>query len=99
MGQLVSFTLFTRIVRLWGAALVQVYIYYDVSGSQIAILLRIGYLISFQRYWKTDRAWLKVYVGVGWALDTIHQGLITKALYTYLITNFGNFLFLTFPQR
>ncbi|THH07209.1 hypothetical protein EW145_g3535 [Phellinidium pouzarii] len=47
----------------------------------------------FNRYLKED--WrLKLLVFVVWALDTTHQGLITHTAYTYLVTEYGNPLFL-----
>lgn len=47
----------------------------------------------FNRY-KEDSLWIKLLVFVVWALDTTHQGLITHTAYTYLISEYGNLLFL-----
>ncbi|KAH8113548.1 hypothetical protein DFH11DRAFT_306732 [Phellopilus nigrolimitatus] len=47
----------------------------------------------FNRYTK-DEWWMKTLVVWVWVLDTIHQGLITHTAYTYLITNYGNPVFL-----
>ncbi|KAL5501295.1 hypothetical protein ACEPAH_8555 [Sanghuangporus vaninii] len=47
----------------------------------------------FNRYTK-DELWMKTLVAVTWALDTTHQGLIIHTVYTYLITEYGNAVFL-----
>lgn len=47
----------------------------------------------FNRY-KEDSAWIKLLVFLVWGLDTLHQGLITHTAYTYLVTEYGNLLFL-----
>ncbi|KAH8109884.1 hypothetical protein DFH11DRAFT_893616 [Phellopilus nigrolimitatus] len=41
-----------------------------------------------------DELWIKILVIVVWVFDSVHQGLITHTCYTYLITNYGNPLFL-----
>ncbi|THH07520.1 hypothetical protein EW145_g3324 [Phellinidium pouzarii] len=47
-----------------------------------------------------DDPWrLKAHVGLVWILDTVHQGLVIHAGYTYLITQYANpaFLFVIVP--
>ncbi|PAV15923.1 hypothetical protein PNOK_0878100 [Pyrrhoderma noxium] len=43
----------------------------------------------YDRYVK-DALWLKLFVFLVWALDTVHQALILHAGYVYLITNYAN---------
>ncbi|KAH8116581.1 hypothetical protein DFH11DRAFT_1725338 [Phellopilus nigrolimitatus] len=42
-----------------------------------------------------DNWWMKFLVIVVWALDTIHQALITHSSYVYLITQYANVLYLS----
>ncbi|KAH8109883.1 hypothetical protein DFH11DRAFT_893550 [Phellopilus nigrolimitatus] len=42
-----------------------------------------------------DKRWIKTLVITVWVFDSVHQGLIIHSGYTYLITNYGNPLFLT----
>ncbi|KAH8109870.1 hypothetical protein DFH11DRAFT_1730779 [Phellopilus nigrolimitatus] len=46
-----------------------------------------------------DKRWIKTLVIVVWVFDSVHQGLLTHSCYTYLITNYGNPLFLTHVVR
>ncbi|TFY76857.1 hypothetical protein EWM64_g7154 [Hericium alpestre] len=45
---------------------------------------------SYYREYPTDTWQLKALVGTVWALDTVHQALITMSLYQYLISNYFN---------
>lgn len=53
----------------------------------------------FQKYSKTDKWQLKLYILLIWALDTVHEALLIKSLYVYLVKEFGNLLFLAHPQK
>ncbi|EJD02009.1 uncharacterized protein FOMMEDRAFT_29124 [Fomitiporia mediterranea MF3/22] len=48
---------------------------------------------------KTEKLWLKAYTSLVWSLDTAHQILLVIALYKYCVSNYGNLLYLTRPQR
>ncbi|EJC99656.1 uncharacterized protein FOMMEDRAFT_148554 [Fomitiporia mediterranea MF3/22] len=53
----------------------------------------------YEKYWKTEKLWLKLYTLVVWILDVVHQILLMKALYMYFVKEFGNFEFITRPQH
>ncbi|KAG7095692.1 hypothetical protein E1B28_006406 [Marasmius oreades] len=44
----------------------------------------------FMRYYGIDRPVINIMVGTVYALDTVHQFMISHLLYTYLVTNWGN---------
>ncbi|KAL5514878.1 hypothetical protein ACEPAG_2194 [Sanghuangporus baumii] len=41
-----------------------------------------------------DKRWIKPYTSAIWILDTVHQGFFIESMYKYLITNYGNILYL-----
>ncbi|KAH8105629.1 hypothetical protein DFH11DRAFT_1643011 [Phellopilus nigrolimitatus] len=46
-----------------------------------------------------DELWIKMVVFSVWIFDTVHQGLITHSCYIYLITEYGNPLFLATLEK
>ena len=38
-----------------------------------------------QSHAKADKLWMKVYIFVAWALDTIHEVFLLKTVYVYLV--------------
>ncbi|EJC99017.1 uncharacterized protein FOMMEDRAFT_23365 [Fomitiporia mediterranea MF3/22] len=66
-------------------------------GTMVAMGLCGANCVQVYNYYNVftkDPIWLKLLVFFVWALDTTHQGLITHSIYTYLITEYGNPLFL-----
>ncbi|KAL5524851.1 hypothetical protein ACEPAF_9997 [Sanghuangporus sanghuang] len=49
---------------------------------------------AYYNNYPKDALWMKSLVGIVWVLDTSHQGLIIHTVYTYLITEYGNLVFL-----
>ncbi|KAL5482979.1 hypothetical protein ACEPAI_9574 [Sanghuangporus weigelae] len=48
----------------------------------------------YYNHYPDDAPWMKSLVAVVWTLDTVHQGLITHSVYKYLITEYGNLVYL-----
>lgn len=49
---------------------------------------------SHDLYWSYLMSATRMKVVFVWTIDTIHQGLITNTIYTYLVTEYGNPAFL-----
>ncbi|OCB90408.1 hypothetical protein A7U60_g2419 [Sanghuangporus baumii] len=53
----------------------------------------------YERYWKTDRLWLKVYMCLVWMLDTAHQALLVESIYVPVVRGLSNpLLYLQLPK-
>ena len=68
---------------MWGVGSVQLYFYYKVEflycfSSTLLIL-------SPQSHGHTDEVWMKAYVFVAWALDTVHEIILLKVAYVILV--------------
>ncbi|KAJ8590025.1 hypothetical protein M405DRAFT_841488 [Rhizopogon salebrosus TDB-379] len=61
------------------------FMFYGANCLQIFV-----YLVNYPK----DRAALKAMVAVAWAADTVHQILGTIGVWQYLVSNYGNFVFL-----
>ena len=59
---------------------------YDISyrDSNVLTLMQRG------ETFRNDKRWLKAFVAIAWAVDTVHQALTLKVGYVYLVTQFGN---------
>ncbi|PAV19224.1 hypothetical protein PNOK_0415700 [Pyrrhoderma noxium] len=55
--------------------------------------------LYYDSFWKTDTRWLKTLVFVTWALDTVHQALYVKTLYSVLVSHFGDLGFLLYNSK
>ncbi|KAL5530979.1 hypothetical protein ACEPAG_3855 [Sanghuangporus baumii] len=53
----------------------------------------------YEKYSKTDKWQLQLYIFLVWAVDTVHEALLIQSLYIYLVKEFGNLLFLAHPQH
>ncbi|THH08791.1 hypothetical protein EW145_g2463 [Phellinidium pouzarii] len=53
----------------------------------------------YDKYTKTDKWWLKIYIFMVYALDTLHQIFLLSSLYTYFVTNFANPAHLLLNER
>ncbi|KAF8526923.1 hypothetical protein BU17DRAFT_61898 [Hysterangium stoloniferum] len=63
-------------------------------GVLVGVLYGILTLQMYSYYQKfpKDPSHLKCLVGVIWVLDTLHTIFVTHMVYTYLVTNFGDYL-------
>ena len=76
--------------RLYGASLIQLYNYCEVSTWNTdcsPMLIHSPIKIS----WKSDRWYIKYPVCLSVISDTVHHWLLVRPTYEYLVTNFGNF--------
>ncbi|KAH9831930.1 uncharacterized protein C8Q71DRAFT_778659 [Rhodofomes roseus] len=46
--------------------------------------------LTFFRFHRRNRLWIQITVAFLWVLDTIHLAFIGHAVYTYVITDFGD---------
>ena len=46
--------------------------------------------MSLQSHGCTDKAWMKAYVFVAWALDTVHQIILLRTGYITLVATIDN---------
>ncbi|THH07965.1 hypothetical protein EW145_g3030 [Phellinidium pouzarii] len=79
-------------MALWGTGTLQLYLYYDVRPNFLCHLMVLSILTphSIQRYWGSDKLWLRLYIIVIWALDAVHQAFIVRVAYTALVTHFAD---------
>ncbi|OCB90936.1 hypothetical protein A7U60_g1847 [Sanghuangporus baumii] len=63
-----------------------------------SVLWGIGCLqlfLYYEKYWKTDKDWLKVYLLVIWILDTAHQIMLLHADYLLLVRSLADAAYLS----
>ena len=53
--------------------------------SGILLLSSIPLTLSPQSHGHTDKVWMKVYIFVSWALDTVHQIILLRTGYIALV--------------
>ncbi|KAL5492836.1 hypothetical protein ACEPAI_4284 [Sanghuangporus weigelae] len=73
-----------------------------LSAIFTSALWGIGCLQLYQyydKYWTTDRYWLKAYICVVWLLDTAHQVLIVEVMYVTFVKGIVNLADLILVQR
>ncbi|KAL5514828.1 hypothetical protein ACEPAG_2144 [Sanghuangporus baumii] len=53
----------------------------------------------YERYWKSDQRWLKVYMCLVWLLDTAHQVLLLVSIYVPFVRGLSDpFVYLRLPK-
>ncbi|KAL5478271.1 hypothetical protein ACEPAI_2455 [Sanghuangporus weigelae] len=73
-----------------------------LAGIFSTALWGVGCLQLYQyydRFAKTDKRWLTMYIFAIWTIDTAHQVILVDSLYMYFVKEFGNLLYLAQPQK
>ncbi|KAL5514829.1 hypothetical protein ACEPAG_2145 [Sanghuangporus baumii] len=55
--------------------------------------------IYYEKYWRTDQHWFKVYMFAIWILDTAHQALVVVFTYSFFVSGIKNPALLTHLPR
>ena len=78
-----------RILSLWAVSCIQLWFYIEVwviQSYQTCLPLKK----DVQKYYDTDKLWLKIFVVLLWILNTIYIILTFKFLYVYFVKEIGN---------